>query len=44
MVKARELAGQSNLLFRRNSTTGAVEVSAKEGDGIALNQALHAHN
>ncbi|MBY4570933.1 2,3,4,5-tetrahydropyridine-2,6-dicarboxylate N-succinyltransferase [Gordonia sihwensis] len=44
VVKARELAGQSNLLFRRNSTTGAVEVTAKEGDGIALNEALHAHN
>ncbi|MBM7366822.1 2,3,4,5-tetrahydropyridine-2,6-dicarboxylate N-succinyltransferase [Gordonia hydrophobica] len=44
VVKARDLAGQSNLLFRRNSTTGAVEVTAKEGDGIALNEALHAHN
>ena len=44
VVKARDLAGQSNLLFRRNSTTGAVEVSAKEGDGIALNEALHANN
>ncbi|GEE03736.1 2,3,4,5-tetrahydropyridine-2,6-dicarboxylate N-succinyltransferase [Gordonia spumicola] len=44
VVKARELAGQSNLLFRRNSETGAVEVRAKEGDGIALNEALHANN
>ncbi|WP_347956003.1 2,3,4,5-tetrahydropyridine-2,6-dicarboxylate N-succinyltransferase [Gordonia aichiensis] len=44
VVKARDLAGRSNLLFRRNSTTGAVEVTAKEGDGIALNEALHAHN
>ena len=44
VVKARELAGQSNLLFRRNSVTGAIEVTAKEGDGIALNEALHAHN
>ena len=43
-VKARDLAGQSNLLFRRNSVTGAVEVSAKEGDGIALNDSLHANN
>ncbi|WP_132991836.1 2,3,4,5-tetrahydropyridine-2,6-dicarboxylate N-succinyltransferase [Gordonia zhaorongruii] len=44
VVKARELAGRSNLLFRRNSTTGAVEVTAKEGDGIALNDALHAND
>lgn len=44
VVKARDLAGASNLLFRRNSTTGAVEVRAKEGDGIALNEALHANN
>ncbi|WOC13399.1 2,3,4,5-tetrahydropyridine-2,6-dicarboxylate N-succinyltransferase [Gordonia sp. MP11Mi] len=44
IVKARELAGRSNLLFRRNSVTGAVEVTAKEGDGIELNEALHANN
>ncbi|UQE74063.1 2,3,4,5-tetrahydropyridine-2,6-dicarboxylate N-succinyltransferase [Gordonia sp. PP30] len=44
VVKARDLAGQSNLLFRRNSTSGAVEVTAKAGDGIELNEALHAHN
>ncbi|WP_026918333.1 2,3,4,5-tetrahydropyridine-2,6-dicarboxylate N-succinyltransferase [Gordonia shandongensis] len=43
-VKARELAGRSNLLFRRNSTTGAVEVRPKEGDGIELNAALHAND
>ncbi|MGC4932983.1 2,3,4,5-tetrahydropyridine-2,6-dicarboxylate N-succinyltransferase [Gordonia sp. DT30] len=40
-IKARELAGQSNLLFRRNSLTGAVEVVPFKGDGIALNAALH---
>ncbi|MFT3900600.1 MAG: 2,3,4,5-tetrahydropyridine-2,6-dicarboxylate N-succinyltransferase [Gordonia sp. (in: high G+C Gram-positive bacteria)] len=40
-VKARDLAGQSNILFRRNSTTGAVEVVPWKGDGIALNAALH---
>lgn len=44
VVKARDLAGRSNLLFRRNSQTGAVEVRAKEGDGIALNEALHAND
>ena len=43
-VKARDLAGQSNLLFRRNSVSGAVEVVPWKGDGIALNEALHKHN
>ncbi|GAB10618.1 tetrahydrodipicolinate N-succinyltransferase [Gordonia araii NBRC 100433] len=43
-VKARDLAGQSNILFRRNSTTGVVEVVPWKGDGIALNDALHKHN
>ncbi len=42
-VKARELSGASNLLFRRNSVTGAVEVVARDGQGIALNEALHAN-
>ena len=43
-VKARDLAGASNILFRRNSTTGVVEVVPWKGDGIALNEALHKHN
>ncbi|MGW5055076.1 2,3,4,5-tetrahydropyridine-2,6-dicarboxylate N-succinyltransferase [Actinokineospora sp. NPDC004072] len=42
-VKARELSGQSGLLFLRNSTTGAVEVRQRTGQGIALNAALHAN-
>ncbi|WP_369371432.1 2,3,4,5-tetrahydropyridine-2,6-dicarboxylate N-succinyltransferase [Promicromonospora sp. Populi] len=42
-VKARELAGRSNLLFRRNSTTGTVEVLDRTGVGIELNEALHAN-
>jgi 2,3,4,5-tetrahydropyridine-2-carboxylate N-succinyltransferase len=42
-VKARELSGGSNLLFRRNSVTGAVEVVSRDGQGIALNEALHAN-
>lgn len=42
-VKARELAGGNNLLFRRNSATGAVEVVARDGQGIALNEDLHAN-
>jgi 2,3,4,5-tetrahydropyridine-2-carboxylate N-succinyltransferase len=42
-VKARELSGSSNLLFRRNSVTGAVEVVSRDGRGIALNEDLHAN-
>ncbi len=42
-VKARELSGANNLLFRRNSVTGAVEVVARDGKGITLNEALHAN-
>lgn len=42
MVKAAQLSGQPNLLFRRNSVTGAVEVLSRSGSGIALNPALHA--
>jgi 2,3,4,5-tetrahydropyridine-2-carboxylate N-succinyltransferase len=42
-VKAREFSGANNLLFRRNSMSGAVEVVARDGQGIALNQALHAN-
>ncbi|MBZ2196517.1 2,3,4,5-tetrahydropyridine-2,6-dicarboxylate N-succinyltransferase [Occultella gossypii] len=41
IVSARELSGTSNLLFRRNSTTGAVEAFERSGSGIALNAALH---
>jgi 2,3,4,5-tetrahydropyridine-2-carboxylate N-succinyltransferase len=42
-VKARELSGGSNMLFRRNSLTGAVEVVSRDGRGIALNEDLHAN-
>jgi len=41
-VKAAELSGVPNLLFRRNSLTGAVEVLTRSGSGILLNEALHA--
>lgn len=44
VVKAAELSGKDNLLFRRNSRTGAVEVVPRAGTGIELNEALHAHN
>ena len=40
-IKARELSGANNLLFRRNSLSGAVEVVARDGSGITLNEALH---
>ena len=42
-VKARELSGANNLLFRRNSVTGAVEVVSRDGRGVTLNEALHAN-
>ena len=42
-VKARELSGANNLLFRRNSVSGAVEVVRRDGKGITLNEALHAN-
>jgi 2,3,4,5-tetrahydropyridine-2,6-dicarboxylate N-succinyltransferase len=44
IVKARELSGSDNLLFWRNSVTGALEVKERSGAGITLNPALHAHN
>ncbi|WP_449278663.1 2,3,4,5-tetrahydropyridine-2,6-dicarboxylate N-succinyltransferase [Leucobacter sp. GX24907] len=40
-VKASELSGVGQLLFRRNSRTGAVEALPREGQGIALNSELH---
>jgi len=43
VIKARELSGQSDLLFRRNSQTGAVECKANSST-IALNNELHANN
>lgn len=43
VVKARDLAGQPDLLFRRNSQTGAVECKSHKS-AIELNEALHAHN
>ena len=43
-VKAAELSGASNVLFRRNSTSGALEAVPWKGHGIALNDALHAND
>ncbi len=42
-LKARELSGQSGLLFRRNSKTGAVECKTNRS-AIELNEALHSNN
>ena len=44
VVKARDLSGRSGLLFRRNSTTGTVEVVPRTGTGVELNAALHAND
>jgi len=40
-VKARELSGISNMLFRRNSVTGTVEGLPRSGSWGGLNKALH---
>jgi 2,3,4,5-tetrahydropyridine-2-carboxylate N-succinyltransferase len=40
-VKAVELSGVANILFRRNSLSGAVEAVTRDGRGIELNSALH---
>jgi 2,3,4,5-tetrahydropyridine-2,6-dicarboxylate N-succinyltransferase len=42
-VKARDLAGKNDLLFRRNSVNGAIEVLTNKS-AIELNAELHAHN
>ena len=44
VVKARELSGADNLLFWRNSVTGALEARPRKGTGIELNAALHAND
>ena len=43
VVPARELAGASNVLFRRNSQSGAVEALARGGKGIELTSPLQAN-
>ena len=42
-VKATQLAGKSDLLFWRNSQTGAIECLINKS-AIELNEELHAHN
>jgi 2,3,4,5-tetrahydropyridine-2,6-dicarboxylate N-succinyltransferase len=41
VVKALELSGASNLLFRRDSTTGTVHAMQRSGSWGGLNAALH---
>lgn len=43
VVKARDLSGVPNLLFRRNSLSGAVQAVARKGQTVELNAALHAN-
>jgi 2,3,4,5-tetrahydropyridine-2-carboxylate N-succinyltransferase len=43
VIKAAQLSGSSNVLFRRNSTTGAVEAVPWKDRGIELNADLHAN-
>ncbi|WP_330961791.1 2,3,4,5-tetrahydropyridine-2,6-dicarboxylate N-succinyltransferase [Photobacterium sp. 53610] len=42
-VKARELAGKSDLLFRRNSVTGTIECLTNK-TAVELNSELHSNN
>jgi 2,3,4,5-tetrahydropyridine-2,6-dicarboxylate N-succinyltransferase len=42
-IKARDLAGKSDLLFRRNSISGAIECLTNKS-AVALNEELHANN
>jgi 2,3,4,5-tetrahydropyridine-2,6-dicarboxylate N-succinyltransferase len=43
IIKAIELSGANNILFRRNSQTGSLEVLARTGTWGGLNSALHAN-
>lgn len=43
-VKALEMSGISNALFRRNSRSGAVELTSRSGTWGGLNAALHAND
>ena len=43
VVKAKELSGGNNLLFRRNSQNGALEALPKTGTWSGLNSILHSN-
>ena len=44
VVKGRELSGEPDLLFRRNSVSGALEAVARSGHWGGLNVGLHAND
>jgi 2,3,4,5-tetrahydropyridine-2-carboxylate N-succinyltransferase len=45
VLKAKELSGANGILFRRNSTTGAVEAVGRDSSKpIELNESLHAND
>jgi 2,3,4,5-tetrahydropyridine-2,6-dicarboxylate N-succinyltransferase len=44
VVRARDLAGASNMMFWRNSVTGAIEARPRTGSWGGLNTALHAND
>ncbi|WP_327252111.1 2,3,4,5-tetrahydropyridine-2,6-dicarboxylate N-succinyltransferase [Streptomyces sp. NBC_01244] len=44
VVKALELSGANNILFRRNSVSGAVEARPYKAAWGGLNEVLHSHN
>ena len=43
VIKAVELSGTSNILFRRNSVSGTIEAVPWRAEGITLNADLHAN-
>ena len=43
VIKAAELSGANNVLFRRNSVSGAIEAVPWNAEGISLNADLHAN-
>lgn len=43
VIKAADLSGANNVLFRRNSVSGAIEAVPWRSEGIALNADLHAN-
>lgn len=42
VIAARELSGAPGILYRRHSVTGAVEAAGRGGNGVVLNEELHA--
>ncbi len=43
VIKAAELSGADNVLFRRNSVSGAIEAQPWDREGVNLNAALHSN-